>query len=60
MDYHCDHPGIPKPKFDEGAARGMTVDQVRKHFPRGWDWCHDCKCTVITYASKAHYVYGDW
>lgn len=60
MESRCSHPGLAQPKFDEEMAKGMTVEQIRKHFPRGYEWCHDCQSNVILYASYAHYIYGDW
>ena len=47
--------------FDEQAARGLSVEQVRKRWPRGFGPCpHRCGWSGIYYASYAHYLYGDW
>lgn len=53
----CDH-GVT---FDEEAAKGLPVDEIRKRWPRGWGPCpKGCGWDGIAYASTAHYVYGDW
>lgn len=56
----CDHPSLPMPAFDLEDARKLTVSEIRAKYPRGWAACPDCHKTVISYASKAHYVFGDW
>lgn len=53
----CDH-GVT---FDEEAAKGLSVAEIRKRWPRGWGPCpKGCGWNGIAYASTAHYVYGDW
>jgi hypothetical protein len=47
-------------EFDEEAAQKMTADEVQKKFPRKWSKCNQCGKQWIRYASKAHYLYGDW
>lgn len=49
-----------QPAFDEERAKSMTVEEVRKEFPRFFGNCPDCGTQVISYASRAHYVFGDW
>lgn len=68
----CDHPKC-KVDFDEeeadklfqeGTKIGKSPYQItaaiKKIWPRFYGECPDCKMMVIKYASKAHYVYGDW
>lgn len=57
----CDH-GIV---FDEEAAKGLEVWEIRRRWPRGWFTpekpCPKCgETSLIAYASMSHYVYGDW
>lgn len=56
----CEHPCLPPVEFDEAAAQGLSVAEVRKCWPRGWDLCPACGATIIRYASTAHFVMGDW
>lgn len=53
----CDH-GV---SFDDEASRGLSADEVRKRWPRGYGPCpKGCGFNGIAYASFAHYVSGDW
>lgn len=56
----CNHPRTPVPAFDEVAARGLSAEEVRRRWPRGEGPCPDCGVPMITYASGAHFAYGDW
>lgn len=60
MTRPCDHPAIPTPAFDEKLAFELSAAEVRRRWPRGDEHCPDCGAQVITYASKAHYLAGDW
>jgi hypothetical protein len=55
----CRHPRCT-PAFDEAAASGLSVEEVRRRWPRFCGPCPDCGASVIHYASTAHYVLGDW
>lgn len=47
--------------FDQKAAEGLSAHEVRKRWPRLYGECpKGCGYNGISYASKAHYVYGDW
>ena len=47
--------------FDEKLAKDMTVQEIRKAFPRLDGLCPlGCGYRGIAYVSTAHYVYGDW
>lgn len=53
----CDH-GI---RFDDKVAESMDVAEIRKRWPRLNGPCPlGCGYVGIYYASRAHYVYGDW
>lgn len=53
----CDH-GVT---FDRSAAKGLPASEVRKRWPRLDGACPlGCGFHGIAYASKAHYVYGDY
>lgn len=58
----CKHPNIPKPEFDKDLAdrENLSASEIRRRWPRVEATCPDCETAVISYASKAHYVYGDW
>lgn len=45
--------------FDAEAARGLSVQEIRKRWPR---WAGTCECGYngIYYASWEHYIAGDW
>lgn len=58
-DVDCDHV-YPLPSFDEDAARGMDPYEVRKRWPRYSGPCPNCGQPIVSYASIAHYVAGDW
>lgn len=54
---NCDH-GVT---FDEEAARGLSVSEIRKRWPRGFGECpKGCGWNGIYYVSFAHYIAGDW
>ena len=54
---NCDH-GV---FFDHDAAMYMTVQQIREFFPRLNGLCpKGCGFYGIAYASKEHYLMGDW
>lgn len=57
---HCDH-GV---SFDEDAFRqrpDMSTTEVRKRWPRLFGACpKGCGFDGIGYASKLHFVVGDW
>lgn len=58
----CDH-GVRFPTTPEGRGavlRHMSVEEIRKCFPRHFGTCKSCGFQGIYYASKAHYVAGDW
>jgi hypothetical protein len=55
----CKHSSI-KVEFDSERARGMSVEQVRKIWPRFNGTCPECKELVIIYASIDHYILGDY
>lgn len=57
---NCKHPLLKQPAFDEAEAAGMTSLAIRQRWPRGDSRCPTCGERVITYASMAHYIYGDW
>lgn len=47
--------------FDVDAARGLSVEEVRKRWPRLMGTCpKGCGFHGIAYVSMVHYVYGDW
>lgn len=47
--------------FDSPAARGLPAREVRKRWPRLDGLCPlGCGYNGIAYASKEHYVMGDW
>lgn len=46
--------------FDDEKAAEMTVQEIRKVYPRFSGTCPDCNVQVIKYASGAHYHMGDW
>lgn len=53
----CDH-GVT---FDEKAAKGLTVTEIRKRWPRGWFTVEKpcpkgCDFHGIAYASYVHYT----
>jgi len=54
----CDH-GL---SFDEDAAKGLsTISEIRNRWPRLFGPCpKGCGFNGIAYASRAHYVFGDW
>lgn len=53
----CDH-GVT---FDEDAADGLSVTEIRRRWPRLHGPCpKGCGYVGIAYASYAHYIYGDW
>lgn len=53
----CDH-GVT---FDADAATGLSADEIRRRWPRLDGSCpRGCGYSGIAYASKKHYVYGDW
>lgn len=56
----CNHKSTPEPTFEIDLAAGLSVQEVRRYFPRPYVWCGGCGCHIIIYASKEHYVYGDW
>lgn len=59
MAADCEHASV-MPAFDEEAARGLDVYEIRRRWPRFFGRCPDCQTDLILYASFAHYVYGDW
>jgi len=58
-DAECAHDGA-RVDFDIDAARGLSPQAVRKQWPRFFGTCPDCGCSLIKYASYAHYIAGDW
>jgi hypothetical protein len=46
--------------FDEAAARGLSVQEVRDHWPRHSGKCERCGYDGLYYASYMHYLSGDW
>lgn len=53
----CDH-GVT---FDPEQARGLSAYEVRQRWPRHVGEClKGCGAIGIMYASKLHYVMGDW
>jgi hypothetical protein len=47
--------------FDVEAAKGLSVAEIRKRWPRLWGNCPlGCGFNGIGYASFMHYVMGDW
>ncbi len=52
----CDHGTT----FDEAAAKGLDVYEVRKRWPRFSGTCEKCGYNGICYASYLHYLSGDW
>lgn len=50
---------LPECPFDAEAARGLEAFEVRRRWPR---LDHVCPCgrRGVIYASKEHYVMGDW
>ena len=57
----CKHRKV-MPKFNEKLVRELRMSKfdVRKKFPRFVGKCPDCQQHLILYASRAHFVYGDW
>ena len=54
---NCDH-GL---SFDIDIAEKLTTKEIREVFPRLNGLCpKGCGFNGIAYASKAHFVYGDW
>lgn len=56
----CQHARLEQPEFDEEAAQGLDASEVKKRWPRAEAKCPDCGAWVVSYASFAHYIYGDW
>lgn len=56
----CQHPNQAPVEFDEEAAQGLSVAEVRERWPRAVGPCPDCGERAIRYASMAHFVMGDW
>ena len=56
----CLHERLPLPAFDKEACKDKDADWVRKHYPRGYVECPDCKQKIIAYASFEHYIAGDY
>jgi hypothetical protein len=53
----CDH-GVT---FDQVAAERLPTHEVRARWPRLEGECpKGCGYHGIAYASKMHYIYGDW
>ncbi len=53
----CDH-GV---KFDPEDADSLSVEEIRELYPRLAGRCpKGCGFEGIAYASKEHFVYGDW
>jgi hypothetical protein len=53
----CDH-GVT---FDEEAAQGLTVHEIRAKWPRLFGECpRGCGYRGIAYASFVHYLSGGW
>ena len=48
------------PDFDEAVAVALSSAAVRKKYPRWSGLCNQCGYNGIKYASKVHYIYGDW
>ena len=47
--------------FDPDAAKGLSVAELRKRWPRLYGNCPlGCGYNGIYYASFGHYVMGDW
>lgn len=55
----CKHESV-KVEFDEEAAKGLDVYEIRKRWPRFSGNCPSCGELLIKYASVDHYRYGDW
>lgn len=55
----CKHLSV-MPTFDEKAAEGLTVNEIRERWPRFMGECPECGGHVILYASFVHYIAGDW
>jgi hypothetical protein len=49
-----------RPVFDEQAAQGLTVQEVRARWPRFFGVCPSCGMHLTMYASWAHFAYGGW
>lgn len=56
----CRHVSLKLPDFDSDKSKGKGTGWIRKHYPRSVEKCPDCGCAVIMYASKEHYILGDW
>jgi dTMP kinase len=56
----CTHPMPAWVTFDVEAAKGLTVAEIRRRWPRYDGPCPKCGMNVIHYASTAHYIDGDW
>ncbi len=52
----CDYGCI----FDETAAKGLSVVDVRRRWPRFEGACARCEYRGIYYASYVHYLMGGW
>jgi len=53
----CNHGVI----YDSEAGKHMSYKQIREFFPRLNGFCpKGCGYCGIAYASKEHYVMGDW
>lgn len=52
----CDHGVV----FDPAEASGLTTEEIRKRWPRGWGCAKGCGYQGISYASFEHYISGDW
>jgi len=46
--------------FDADEAVALSPQEVRKKYPRFFGHCPDCGEQIIKYASKEHYILGDW
>lgn len=55
----CEHKLI-SPPYDEQAAKGLSVHEVRERWPRFDGICPECRQKVIVYASFLHFLRGDW
>ena len=55
----CRHDKV-MPEFDREAALALSSDEVRERWPRFEGTCPDCGWRGALYASRSHYLLGDY
>lgn len=55
----CTHEKVTPTVTDE-QLKGLDAGEVRARYPRFVGKCPDCGTELIAYASRYHYMAGDW